>query len=172
MTNETEESLASLHNRLIELNEDREVLKRGHAENLRILDREIVSVREAIAGKAAGLDWNKVKRGLNVISLRGTYGTGGGDSRSVIDDAMSDLAQSRGSRLKKEYFGVKNYDRFFRQRSDHSYGFGPRHGSIVFAVGLADVRSELSDEQIDDAMYVLLNLVKIENAREHATIAS
>ena len=40
------------------------------------------------------------------------------------------------------YFGVKIYSGFGEQREDHEYGFGPKHGSTVFAVGLREPKRE------------------------------
>jgi hypothetical protein len=37
--------------------------------------------------------------------------------------------------LKTEYLGIKNYAAFGDQREDHTYGMGPRHGTIVFSIG-------------------------------------
>lgn len=61
-------------------------------------------------------------------------------------------------------FGTKDYDAWAGQRSDHEWG-GPRHGSIVFKIGLKDRSRELTEEERADAIYFLLNIEAWENAR-------
>lgn len=53
----------------------------------------------------------------------------------LVRDCVADLATGC-LKLAKEYFGLKNYEHWIGQRSDHSYGFGPAHGHVVFSIGL------------------------------------
>lgn len=82
----------------------------------------------------------------------------------VVAAAVSDIAAGAPI-LRTNYIGVKNYEGFHHQREDHKYGYGPRHGSIVFSVGLTDpVRKrlaeggELTAEEQDAVIVYLTNL--------------
>jgi hypothetical protein len=82
----------------------------------------------------------------------------------VVAAAITDLTADAVI-MRKEYIGVKNYEGFIHQREDHKYGYGPRHGSIVFSVGLMpEVRKrladggELTEDEKDAAITYLLNL--------------
>lgn len=57
------------------------------------------------------------------------------DVNECFDDAIDDFRQGP-NRLLGGFFGVKRYDRWESQRSDHPYGYGPRHGYIWFSIGL------------------------------------
>ena len=74
---------------------------------------------------------------------------------------MLDLAANGAKgKLATEFFGTKNYDRWYHQRYDCRYGAGPRHGTTVFSIGLhLEVRdTELTPEQVDAALYILENM--------------
>ena len=119
-------------------------------------------VTRDIEAAKAGLDIDRIKRGLEVLSIEGHYGTGIGDRPSVIHDAVDWLATGKCKSVHRslltERFGVKNFDGYTGQRSDHPKGYGPRHGHIVFSVGLRDPKRQLTQEEIDDAIYLLLNI--------------
>lgn len=69
----------------------------------------------------------------------------------VKDDIYEDTTCKH---LRKEYFGQKRYEGY-HQRSDHPYGFGPTNGSIVEEVGLRNREKELSDEEVEAAVYFM-----------------
>lgn len=53
----------------------------------------------------------------------------------LIENAISALQNNPDDWAKKMYYGIKNYASFGDQREDHEYGYGPRHGTIVFSIG-------------------------------------
>lgn len=122
---------------------------------------------------AAGVDLERLNHGEHVIYIRGDYRKVGGEASSCIAAAKTDLAAGA-PRLKKQYFGAKDYAHFRGQRCDCTYGFGPTHGSIVFAIGLTDAarNMDLTDEMIEDALYVLANIDKVLDARAKAKEAA
>lgn len=136
-------------------------------------DKAMKSLRaeleEAEAGSnliAAGLDDSKIAVAKTVITIRGLFEKGGQDRQSVIEDAIADLLDG-GPTLKATAFNTKDYAHWYGQRSDHPYGLGPRHGSIVFGVGLHQrlrtAESPVpSDAEIDAAIYYLRNLTRIQ----------
>lgn len=131
------------------------------------LEKALGDVQHSIGCAKAGLDLERIERGLGVLKVRGSYARGGQDRGSVIRDAVDWLATGKCATyrgLDRADFGTKNYDRWAGQRSDHEWG-GPRHGSIVFAVGLNDRQRELTEADRADAIYFLLNIEAWESAK-------
>lgn len=85
-----------------------------------------------------------------------------GEGIEALRDAR--LAIIRGGRsLLTRYIGMKRYDGFY-QREDHTYGYGPKHGSIVWRVGLtrevrerfyADPDATLTEDEQEVALALL-----------------
>jgi hypothetical protein len=90
-----------------------------------------------------GLIYSEIKLAEELLYVRGSaariaeHGSGEPYDRepNPVEDAISDIAEG-GEKLQRRYFAFKQYDRWHAQRSDHKYGYGPRHGSVVFAIGL------------------------------------
>lgn len=147
--------------------------RRGDELRRKIQDLDLVA--EAVGD---GLDLAKIEAARKVIEVRGRYEHAGTDRRSVITDAIKQLVTGEPIRayygdLWRVAFGTKNYDRWSGQRSDHEYGYGPRHGSTVFSVGLAsDVRKrdprELTPDEVEAAVYYLTNLERFQAAESKA----
>lgn len=118
-----------------------------------------------------GLDLDKINL-VETFMKVGNFSKGGADRESVVSDAIKWFAMGTfNSRdLMKDYFATKNYDGWLGQREDHRYGYGPRHGYIVFSIGLSeDVRNgkrTLTDSEKEAAIYYLLNLVKIQEIQK------
>jgi hypothetical protein len=127
---------------------------------------DLKELAEAETLLAGGVDLERLNHGEHVIYIRGDYRKVGGESVTCIAAAKADLAAGA-PKLKREYFGAKNYAHWSGQRCDCTYGMGPTHGSIVFAIGLTDAarQMELTDEMIEDALYVLANIDKVLDAR-------
>ena len=131
--------------------------------------QELSLITTAEALLAGGVDLKRIEHGEHVIYVQGDYRRVGGESAGVIVDAKTDLSKGA-PRLKREYFGVKNYDRFTGQRTDCGYGMGPRHGSIVFSIGLTGAarKMELTPDMLEDALYLLANIDPWLDARAKA----
>jgi ligand-binding sensor protein len=82
---------------------------------------------------AATINKIRIAKAMRNLSIEGAPSTDQRDK--VIEDAISLIQQNPHSALRGEYLGVKNYSGFGDQRSDHPYGYGPKHGHIVFSVG-------------------------------------
>lgn len=120
-----------------------------------------------------GIDLAKVALAKTVVFTRGTYANGGDDRASVVEDAIAQLATGEPIRpgygdLWRVAFGTKTYSGWYGQRSDHEYGFGPRHGFIIFQVGLVDevrknrAHTDLTPDEIEAAVYYLTNLERVQ----------
>lgn len=75
------------------------------------------------------LDLERCRRGMKQLHIEGIPRNG------LIEEAIAAIQKDPIAALSREYFGIKNYATFGDQREDHSYGFGPKHGTIVFRIG-------------------------------------
>lgn len=145
--------------------------------------KEIELATIVLASSANGIDHDKISLAKNVIYVRGQYERAGSDRESVIQDAIKQLSTGIPPReiygdLWRVSFGTKNYASWSGQRSDHEYGYGPKHGSICFEVGLVrSVRenkkySDLLPEEIEAAIYYLTNIKLVQLSEKEAKDAS
>lgn len=112
---------------------------------------EAARLREAVA-RQGGLTAEQIEAAEALVLVRGRWE--GEGQPSVLADAKRDIA-SGPTRLRVEYFGAKDYDRWRGQREDHRYGYGPRHGSTVFSIELTEEgrkREDWTDEDRDSAL--------------------
>lgn len=146
-------SLADLVNEAAALRADREEAIKRHDRLMHQIDTKLSE--NALQQKALrfGVTTETLALARSVISVRGT-GALGSNRKGVVRDAMDALANGGGA-LHSRFFGTKNYDGWIDQRCDCNYGYGPKHGSIVFSVGLVKPNTELSQEQIEAALLVL-----------------
>lgn len=129
------------------------------------LCREIADFQKSIALASGGLDPDQITLARTVVFVRGAYARGGEGRESVVRDAVKELACGP-DLLRRVQFGTKDYDCFSGQRTDCGYGYGPKHGHIVFAVGLTqDARErELTNAETEAAIYLLTRLEAVQNA--------
>lgn len=84
-----------------------------------------------------------------------------GDDLETIEDVIKELIQNDGKMLKTHYIGTKNYDRWSHQGiSWTQYGYGPTHGSVVFAIkGTTLTKMEgINKDNIEACLYLLEKL--------------
>jgi hypothetical protein len=137
------------------------------------LRAEIQVADAAVRVGAEGFDLARIALAEKTLAVLGSYAKAGQDRASVVSDAIAQIAtgEKQGYRgLWLEAFNTKDYAHWHGQRSDHEYGFGPKHGSIIFSVGLSSqVRQrevkELTDAEKDACVYYLTNLERIQAAR-------
>jgi hypothetical protein len=104
-----------------------------HKASLAVIDRQIEEGLHRRSLAMEGLSPDMLSVAQSVIRIRGRVGE---SAEGAFDAAITDLSEGCPI-LKKRYIGAKRYERF-HQRVHHEYGYGPKHGSIVFAVELTD----------------------------------
>lgn len=183
-------TLTAINCRRIDAQAERAQAIENHAANLKRLDAVLEECRKRECLLIADLDLLRIDRARKIINVgslwpaverwngqRYVSETPNFDKEAdayrlaVVNAAIDDLATAK-DLLKREYFGLKNYDRFSNQRTDCEYGMGPRHGHITFRVGMTDEARRypgLTIEQRDDAIYYLRNLARIQRAEGQAT---
>ena len=131
-----------------------------------VLNIEIEELKRLENVAQAGLDLQKVQAAEAVLSVTGDP-YGGADSSfgspTIAELAIVDIATGC-KHLKAEYYGNKRYESYY-QRSNHPYGYGPRHGSIVDEIALKHPDVELSDEEKDACIYYLKNYAEVKKAQ-------
>lgn len=180
-------SLTGINYRRIEALTERAQAVKDHESNLRRLDATLDDCKRREAILTADLDLGRIDRARKLIAAGSLWparwdgqrysldardlATEPSPSRlAVVQSAIDDLATAT-DRLKREFFGLKNYEGFSNQRTDCQYGYGPRHGSIIFRVGLTDAAREyrgFTNAERDDAIYYLRNLARIQKAEGEA----
>lgn len=137
------------------------------------LASKVTAIKEAIGLQSASLDEAKIATAETLISISGLYSDGGTDRASCVADAIKQLATGAALGPYKDlwhnYFGTKRYDGWYGQRSDHPYGYGPKHGSIIFRVGVKDglrkAQADLTADEVEACIYYLSNLERIQQTR-------
>ena len=158
----------------VELVSQRKRLISDYKKSMLDLDKDLLGVRQRKNLKAADFNLNKIKLAESIIVVRGDasgFVKNAGRRDSVVKSSVEDISINKAEKLRKQYFGTKNYSGFGDQNEDHSYGMGPRHGSIVFSVGLKEsIRKRepinLTSEEKEAAIYYLLNLKKIQTEKK------
>jgi len=128
------------------------------------LQNEINELKRLENVSGQGLDVIKVQLAETILNIYGNpYGNA--DSKfnkpTIAELAVIDIANGCPF-MKTMYFGNKKYEGYY-QRSNHSYGCGPKHGSIVDEIGLKNtVRNrELTDDEKDACIYYIKNYTLI-----------
>lgn len=75
------------------------------------------------------IDLDRCRRGMKQLRIDGFPRSG------LIEEAIAIIQKNPSEALKTRYLGIKNYASFGDQREDHEYGYGPKHGTIVFRIG-------------------------------------
>ncbi len=106
------------------------------------------------------IDIERCKRAMENIYMKGLPNEGAAsfpqESRGAkIEAAISAIQTDGANALMKQTFGVKNYASFGDQGCDCEYGYGPRHGYIVFEIGRTGKSREKHTVLGADEIYLL-----------------
>jgi hypothetical protein len=95
------------------------------------------------------IDLERCRRAMKHLRIEGRA------RPAVIEEAIRRIQENGETALMREYFGVKNYAGFGDQREDHEYGFGPKHGTIVFRIERTDAARKPAVTLGADEVYLL-----------------
>ena len=158
---------------LLELNETLKKVTEAYVRQRDELECAIKQQKQKLQLLLDGSDLQRVELAESVLKVRGLYKNAGEDRRSVIEDAIKEFASNRGAAFAHKYFGTKDCAHWHGQRCDCSYGMGPKHGWIVFSIGLESEarKRDLSDEELNAVLYYLRSIDRIQNSKETAKAA-
>lgn len=165
-------ALAQLERQRCYLREQIRQEKQRHEKELDYLKSRLNAVNVDSGMEQRGFDSERINKALEMVKVAGSFERGGEDRHSALNDAISDIAHG-GKIIVREFFGTKNYAQWGGQRCDCEYGMGPRHGAIVFAIGLRDeyrkslrrhdgFYEQIPEEDRDTMIYFLRNLEEYE----------
>lgn len=166
------DSLTGITNRITEAQEKLRAERKAWEEREEGLKAELELVREVRVHLIAGTPPADRLLATHVVNVSWTTDQAKPqpekhDLTAIITlDAIKDVAAGA-PRLRERYFGRKFYEAF-DQREDHKYGFGPKHGTIVFRIGLTQAvldrleeGGELTQEERDAVILYLTKLPKV-----------
>lgn len=135
-----------------------------HKEEMDQAQDEVDTAVEHLRHLKAGTDPDTRELAETVVHVRGPNNYEREDGPQALQDAIRDLLNGAPG-LRERFFGTKHYGGLPGQRCDCQYGFGPKHGSIVFAIELTlEARQrlkhggELTPEETEAAIQFLTNL--------------
>ena len=122
------------------------------------LTQQISQHKEQEQIVSSDLDLDKVEAGRKILYV---HGNPYGESDDVLLDLSNTIAKCAIAdildgckHLRAEYFGNKRYEGYY-QRCDCNYGFGPSHGRIVDSIELRNPKMELTEDDVEAAVYYL-----------------
>lgn len=128
-----------------------------------------------IAAAAAGFDMEKIAAGRTILYVQGQFAKAGDERAAVLRRGITDLSENGGTVLSREYFATKSYDRWHGQFLSCEYGMCPRHGSVIFEVGMIGEHRKrlrdggsLTEAELEAAVYLLTVLPQLQDAEAAA----
>ena len=168
-------SMVKLQKHLMDLSAERANVEAKYKTDVGRLTADMDAVKKHIGVASVGLDADKIAVGRTVLNVRGLYARAGDDRAQALRAATTDLVLSGGIVLSREYFATKSYDRWHGQYVTCEYGMCPRHGSIIFEIGMSpDCRKRLRDGgcltevETEAAVYLLTVLPQLQDAEAAA----
>ena len=158
-------SLYEIQSEIIEAEKDMEETKNRHKKEIIVRQSHINDLKSLKAIHVAGVSVAQVEIAESVLRVKGILS--GAQRAKAVDEAIGYIATSD-TPMKKEFVGVKHYSGFSDQSCNCSYGCGPRHGSIVFAIESIKRKDAWTGKERDAAIYYLSNLEKIQAAKTEA----
>jgi len=120
------------------------------------IEAEIADIEKQRGLILADMDEGKVVLAESI--LRFSHGFSRLEDR-IAKKAIEDIVNGCDS-MKDGYFGIKDYAHWRSQESHHSYGYGPKHGYIVFSIGLKHPKKALSPIEQEACIYYLYQLIE------------
>lgn len=136
------------------------------AERTKDLRAKLAAATTNVRRLEVGLDQSAIARAEAVLFVAGSYAKAGEDRASARSDAIRAIVAGGGD-MWDSCIGTKSYAGWHGQRCDCGYGFGPRHGSIIFNIGFRpdvlrrDPRA-LTETEIEDCVYYLTHIETIQ----------
>lgn len=133
-----------------------------YSKTMNNLEQRRATLKALLEAAKNNIDVARLIRGEEVLGIKGKSNPNSRAQKELVQDALKDVALGC-PQMMKEYFGLKNYDRWTEQGSNHTYGCVPRHGSIVYSIELkqrwrGSNAEKLTPQHLEDALYLLYNI--------------
>lgn len=150
-------NLVEIETSIVNLREAKKNMQAHYEQKMKETQASIAVLERQKALKLSDFDTSKIEVAEAILEIKGSQ-----FDVTVVRDAIQDVLQGT-PHMATMYFGSKDYDCFSHQRSDHNYFMGPRHGTIVYSIGLKKpYRTGLSKEQQESCVYYLNLLLEPE----------
>jgi hypothetical protein len=146
---------------LIRLKYERNAENERHYIAAETITRKIVKTQREKGIYLKGIDLEKIKIAESVLHVRGLKND---FDINLTHKAIRGIALGDGE-IQKKYYGVKDYAGYTHQGSDCEYGYDPRHGEIVFSIGLRNPPHEFTSEEIECCLYYLNIILETEGRK-------
>lgn len=160
-TKDERSNLLEIHKGLEKINTAQKELQENYENKRRILQAQKKELETKLQYETDGINSNRIDNAKRFIYIEGLKKFGIGETGSCVNELISDIVNDN-YKILKNYYGCKNYEGFICQRSDHPYGYGPRHGYIVFRIKATQDfrRGEITPNEKDknDILYMLENV--------------
>jgi len=143
--------LQQIESELIRLSDELKAENNRHEKTVKDYEKLIEETKRQKGIFLKGIELEKIKTAESVLNVRGLKDEYDED---CTRRAIRGIATNDGE-IKKWYYGVKNYACYNHQACDCEYGMGPRHGEIVFSIGLQEPNHELTEEETECCLYYL-----------------
>jgi hypothetical protein len=157
-------TLLNLHKQLHEAIKHRSALHKEYKEKDEQLQMEITGLNLHINQLKAGLNLETIAAAEKVIYVRGKANSA---QRLISIKEAKDAIITGEEKFRSGFKGVKVYASFGEQNCNLEYGYGPKHGTMVFEVGLLIRDRLLTDDEAECALYYLENIQAIQEAVPH-----
>jgi hypothetical protein len=175
---ENTNSLAYHERRRVVILNDIGMEKTRHERAIQALQADLSKSNAAINMVLCNVDLPKVALARTIIDVRGLYEKAGEERGYAVEESIQRIANG-GEKMRERFMGTKCYDRWHGQSVDMEYGYGPKHGSIIFAIEMRrDVRQRpkdqplLTEEEQDAVIYYLRCLKQIQQAEQSGKVAA
>jgi hypothetical protein len=167
--------ITEMEHRKAALRNEMKLEKERHEKAMQGFKDEFRLAEERIQLASGDLDEDKILHAEHVIYVRGAYASAGAERGTAMSNAKAALLAGGGT-LKDEYQGTKDYAHWHGQWQSHRYAYGPKHGSMIFEIGLTGEarkrEGKLTDDEIEACLYYLTNLERIQSAKARAKEAA
>ena len=99
------------------------------------------------------IDFYKCKAAMERIYVKGICNSKAREA--IIEEAIKLIGENPVEAFSKRYIGTKDYAHFKDQSVECEYGYGPKHGNVVFSIGRVNQGINLP-ELGEDEIYFLM----------------
>lgn len=152
-------TMAEAERQRFALQEAMQMERQRHKTSMDILERGYASAVAVSAMLSKQLQMDKLLLAENVMVVQGNFARAGSDRLEQREAAIHDLVNGTPV-LRERYIATKDYAHWHGQGVDCEYGYGPKHGDVIFRIGLHEAARErdLTEAEVDACVYYLRTL--------------
>ena len=158
--------LLELEREMSELQKQKQAVEAEYKKQLSVLQNRIMYVESKIQAETEGIDTNIIEKAKEVFYFENAKSIEGGETSAALLSLKKDIVNDDCALLREQYIGCKNYDGFYKQSISCAYGMGPRHGYVVWSIGIQDRGNAEVKNEHKEAMLYIIALLNDKNKRD------